>query len=88
MEQNDCNDFGFAGPHTILHHQYFRMAGMMIESYECTLKRMNSHLNLCTNWFAPPIDNKWPEAQMRNLNNTEGTAASTVEAKNNSNVSE
>lgn len=54
MHENKKDENGTA------HHQYFRIADVMIESYEHALKRMCPHLNLHAKEFAPPIDNKRP----------------------------
>ena len=36
-----CSGFGFAGPHTIMHHQYFKMVDLLIETCMGTTKGLN-----------------------------------------------
>ena len=64
MEKQNCNNFGFQGPCTILCHQHFRMVEVKIRSCEATMSSAKLCLNPCAEEFAPSSDNNRTEERI------------------------
>ena len=67
IEKQNCNNFRFQGPCTMLRYQCFRMADMMIRNLKVTMNSAKLCLNPCTEEFAPSSDNNRVEERIKHI---------------------